>query len=71
MPSKRMPDNVLHNLQDILDETAAASRHWTIAMDRAEKSLDISLINALARLRDNLAIIERKATDAVRVEYRQ
>lgn len=72
MPSKtRIANKTIWALRDILDETAQASKHWGVAMDRAEKCMDITLINALARIRDELAVIERKAADALGGEYRQ
>lgn len=72
MTSKtRLANKTQWALQDILDETAAASRQWQKAMERAEEKMDLSLIHALARMRDNLAVIERKATDALKGEYRK
>lgn len=71
MPSKtRIANKTQWALRDILDEIAAATRHWERGMDRAENLMDLTLIHSFARLRDNLAVIERKATDALDGEYR-
>lgn len=70
MPS-RVANKAQWAFQDIMDEMASISKYWDAAMARAEVHMDIALINSLARMRDRLAVVERKASDGLRNEYRQ
>jgi len=65
MASKtRLANKTIWALEDIVTRCKRARQHWQLAMQRAEKSRDPILMMALARLRDELAEIERQARDA-------
>jgi hypothetical protein len=67
----RIPNKVQWALQDILAKCDEARDDWQLALKIAEKQMDVTLVALLARLRDGLAEIERKASDALNGEYRE
>jgi hypothetical protein len=54
---------------DIVAHCRAGRGHWQQAMDKAERQWDPAMMALLARLRDNLAEIERAAKDALNGDY--
>jgi hypothetical protein len=72
MASKtRLANKTIWALEDITAGCLRATGHWQTAMTKAEKRMDPHLMHALARLRDDLAIIEAIARDARQGKYRQ
>ena len=67
----RIANKTIWALEDILAHCQNARRAWQQAMDRAERKMDPVTITALARLRDDLAEIERKARDARQGKYEE
>jgi hypothetical protein len=65
----RLANKTQWALKDILGECSEARIDWQQAMTRAEKQLDPVTLALLARLRDKLAEIERKATNALNGDY--
>lgn len=68
---KRMPDNILHALEDIIQLCLEARCEWRDAMDHAEKQMDPIQLMALANLSDVIARIETKARAAFNGHYQQ
>jgi hypothetical protein len=54
---------------DIVAQCGEARDTWQQAMDKAERQMDPVLLLYLARLRDNLAVIEQRAQNALKGEY--
>lgn len=67
----RLANKTIWSLEDIIARCRRARAAWGKAMDRAEKNLDLVMIAALARLRDELAEIERQARDARAGQYNE
>ena len=66
---KRMPDKVLWSLEDVLVIIEHAKRDHARAIKRAEASMDAVQMVTLARLGQQLTMIERKAWAARHGEY--
>lgn len=66
---KKMPDKVVHGLEDILALCQHAKKEWMFAVKRAEVSLDPVAMVSLSRLGNHLTLIERKAFKARQGEY--
>jgi len=60
----RLANKTIWSLEDILAHCQNARRAWKAAMDRAERRTDPVMMASLARLRDDMAEIERLARDA-------
>ena len=58
-------------LQDITSRCKDARRRWDKAMQMAERNQDPVMMQLLARLRDDIGVIELKAKDALNGEYEQ
>jgi hypothetical protein len=56
-------------LEDIIARSRSAHARWERAMQMAERQMDPAMMVLLARLRDDLAEIERTAKDARNGEY--
>jgi hypothetical protein len=67
----RLANKTGWNLNDILEAAAFGRASLDKAMSIAERKMDTELIIHLARVRADLATIERKAGDALRGEYRE
>lgn len=65
----RLANKTIWALEDITARVRAARGRWDRAMGRAERNLDPAMMLLLARLRDDLAEIERLAKDARHGEY--
>jgi len=48
-----------------------ASKRWDKVMGMAERNVDPLMMQLLGRLRDDIAVIERLAKDAINGEYEQ
>ena len=66
---KKMPDKVVWSLEDILALCGHAKREQDVAIKRAETVMDAVLMVSLARLGQQLTMIERKAFKARQGEY--
>ena len=72
MASKtRIPNKTQWALHDISSEALFASTHWQSLMKIAEQRVDPQSAIHLARLRDNLAEIQRLASDALEGKYQE
>ncbi len=72
MPTKtRLANKTIWALEDIVAACKDAREAWRQAMERAEKTMDATLMASLARISDRLAEIERKARDARQGEYNE
>lgn len=60
----RLANRTIYSLEDILAWCIRAREHWLLALDLAEKVGDPDITAALARLRDDMAEIQRLARDA-------
>jgi hypothetical protein len=70
MASKtRISNKTIWALEDITARCRSAHGRWERAMQMAERQLDPAMMMLLARLRDDLAEIERMAKDARHGEY--
>lgn len=70
MPQKiRLPNKTQWALGDITARCMTAATRWEKAMNMAERNLDPAMMQLLGRLRDDIAVIERKAKDALNGEY--
>jgi hypothetical protein len=67
----RLANKTIWALEDITASCLRATGHWQAAMTKAEQRMDPVLMQALARLRDELASIESTTRDARQGEYRQ
>ena len=65
----RLANKTIWALEDITARVRTARGRWDRAMGRAERNLDPAMMMLLARLRDDLAEIERLAKDARHGEY--
>lgn len=65
----RLANKTQWALGDITARCLTASKRWEKAMEKAEKNLDPVMMQLLGRIRDDLAVIERKAKDALNGEY--
>ncbi|MDI9548364.1 MAG: hypothetical protein QM346_12280 [Chloroflexota bacterium] len=65
----RLANKTIWALEDIIARSRIARARWDAAMRHAERSLDPAMMLLLARLRDDLAEIERLAKDARHGEY--
>ena len=71
MPVIRLPNKTQWALQDINSRSKDAQRNWDKAMKLAAKNLDPHMVLLLARLRDDLAFMERTAILALNGDYQQ
>ncbi len=72
MPQKtRLANKTQWALCDIAAICMTASRRWDKVLDMAERNHDAAMLAMLARLRADIAVIERKAKDALNGEYEQ
>lgn len=72
MPQKiRLANKTQWALGDITARCMTASRRWDKAMGMAERNVDPAMMMLLGRLRDDIAVIERLAKDAINGEYEQ
>lgn len=72
MPTKtRLANKTIWALEDIIAACSDGREAWRQAMNRAEKTMDATLMASLAKISDRLAEIERKARDARQGEYNQ
>lgn len=72
MPQKiRLANKTQWALQDISKRCKDASRRWNKAMGMAERNLDPAMMMLLGRLRDDIAVIERKSSAALLGEYEE
>lgn len=70
MASKtRIPNKTQWALHDISAAALFAADHWQALMKIAEQKVDPQSAIHLARLRDNLAEIQRLASDALEGKY--
>lgn len=67
--NKRLANKVIWALEDIVGFCRNAQDDWETAMKRAEKQMDPQMLLALARIRDQFALIERYAKAARNGEY--
>ena len=67
--ARAVPNKTRWALQEIDDECAAAEKAWSKAMERAEKHMDVVMMLNLAKIRDALAVIRRRADDALEGKY--
>lgn len=67
--NKRLANKVIWSLEDIVALCRDAQPDWERAMKRAEKQMDPVMLLSLARIRDTLALIERKAKAARQGKY--
>lgn len=67
----RLPNKTQWALCDITARCLVASKRWSKAMDMAERNVDPRMMQLLGRLRDDIAVIERLAKDAINGEYEQ
>lgn len=67
----RLANKTQWALQDITSRCKDASRRWERAMTMAERNLDPAMMMLLGRIRDDIAVIERKAIKALAGEYDQ
>lgn len=67
----RLANKTQWALGDITARCLTASKRWDKAMGMAERNLDPAMMLLLGRLRDDIAVIERKAKDALNGEYEQ
>jgi hypothetical protein len=71
MQKTRIANKTQWALQDITSRCKDARRTWLKAMGLAERNLDPAMMHLLARLRDDIGVIETKAKDALNGEYEQ
>lgn len=72
MPSKtRLANKTIWALEDIAARCQAARARWEQAMRLSEERMDPLMMLLLARLRDDLAEIERMAKDARHGDYHE
>lgn len=72
MPQKtRLPNKTMWALADVTARCLTASKRWDKAMAMAERNVDPAMMVLLARLRDDIAFIERKAKDALNGDYEE
>lgn len=67
----RLANKTQWALQDITLRCKDASRRWDKAMSMAERNLDPAMMMLLGRIRDDIAVIERKAICALNGDYDQ
>lgn len=67
----RLANKTMWALEDITARCLTAEKRWDKAIDMAERNLDPAMMALLARLRNDLGFIERKAKDALQGEYQQ
>lgn len=67
----RLPNKTQWALGDITARCMVASKRWEKAMGMAERNVDPAMMMLLGRLRDDIAVIERLAKDAINGEYEQ
>ena len=67
----RLANKTIWSLEDILAHCQGARGAWQQAMSRAERRMDPVMVASLARLRDHMAEIERKAKDARDGKYEE
>lgn len=65
----RLANKTIWALEDITARVRTARGRWEQAMRQAERNLDPAMMLLLARLRDDLAEIERLAKDARHGDY--
>lgn len=65
----RLANKTIWAIEDILARVRTARGRWDKAMQQAERNVDPTMMLLLARLRDDLAEIERLARDARHGEY--
>lgn len=68
---ERLPNKTQWALGDIVALCNEAREDWNAMLKKAERQMDPLQVVYLARLRDHLAAIERKAADALNGEYRE
>lgn len=70
MPQKiRLANKTQWALGDITARCMTASRRWDKAWSMAERNVDPAMMILLGRLRDDIAVIERLAKDAINGDY--
>lgn len=67
----RLANKTIWALEDMSARLMTARGRWERAMAQAERNLDPAMMLLLARLRDDLAELERLVRDARHGEYRQ
>lgn len=67
----RLANKTQWALCDIAARCLTASKRWERAMSMAEKNCDPAMMQLLGRIRDDIAVIERKAKDALNGEYEE
>lgn len=67
--NKRLANKVIWGLEDITALCRTARSQWDAMMARAEEQSDHVMLVHLARMRDTLAEIDRRARDARQGEY--
>jgi hypothetical protein len=67
----RLPNKTQWALLDTVARCKTATARWDKAMLMAERNLDPALMMVLGRLRDDIAVIERLAKDALNGDYEQ
>lgn len=65
----RLANKTIWALEDIVARCRDGRDHWRRAMAAAERNLDPAMMALLARIRDDLAEIERIAKEARHGEY--
>ncbi|PYJ11259.1 MAG: hypothetical protein DMF06_03345 [Verrucomicrobia bacterium] len=71
MQKTRLANKTQWALYDIAARCLAASKRWEKAMAMAERNQDPAMMTLLARMRDDIAVIERKAKDALNGDYQE
>jgi hypothetical protein len=66
---ERIPNKVQWALRDITDLCDEARPEWYAALGQAERDSNVAQVVYLARVRDILAKIERRASAALNGEY--
>jgi len=69
--NKRLANRVMWGLEDIMAACISLRRALTVARQRAEALQDVLILGRLGDIGEQVAIIERRAVDARRGEYRQ
>lgn len=67
----RLANKTQWALEDIAARCLTASKRWGKAMDMAERNQDPAMMLLLGRLRDDIAVIERKTKDALNGDYQE
>lgn len=67
----RLANKTQWALGDITALCMTASKRWQKAFAMAERNQDPAMMQLLGRIRDDIALIERKAKDALNGDYEE